>query len=85
MYTKRGFVRVKYPETKNETPKDDSGASAAMMSDMMNINMPLLMGFMAYSLASGLALYFLVSNIFTHSAHPENMAVLARSCSLLWC
>ena len=23
-YTKRGFVRVKYPETKNETPKDDS-------------------------------------------------------------
>ena len=32
---------------------------------MMNIYMPLLMGFMAYSLASGLALYFLVSNIFT--------------------
>ena len=31
----------------------------------MNIYMPLLMGFMAYSLASGLALYFLVSNIFT--------------------
>ena len=52
--------------TQPEAPKDDkSGASAAMMTDMMNIYMPLLMGFMAYSLASGLALYFLVSNIFT--------------------
>ena len=53
--------------TQPETPKseDGSGASAAMMSGMMNIYMPLLMGFMAYSLASGLALYFLVSNIFT--------------------
>ncbi len=53
--------------TQPETPKNDdgSGASAAMMSGMMNIYMPLLMGFMAYSLASGLALYFLVSNIFT--------------------
>ena len=53
--------------TQPETPKSDdgSGASAAMMTGMMNIYMPLLMGFMAYSLASGLALYFLVSNIFT--------------------
>lgn len=51
--------------TQPETPKDDGGASAAMMSGMMNIYMPLLMGFMAYSLASGLALYFLISNIFT--------------------
>lgn len=52
--------------TQPETPKDDKGgASAAMMTGMMNIYMPLLMGFMAYSLASGLALYFLVSNIFT--------------------
>lgn len=53
--------------TQPDTPKDDSGsgASTAMMSGMMNIYMPLLMGFMAYSLASGLALYFLISNIFT--------------------
>ena len=42
-----------------------SGGSGAMMSGMMNIYMPLLMGFMAYSLASGLALYFLISNLFT--------------------
>lgn len=38
---------------------------AGMMSGMMNIYMPLLMGWMAWSLASGLALYFLISNIFT--------------------
>ena len=51
-----------------------------MMTGMMNIYMPLLMGFMAYSLASGLALYFLVSNIFTivqyaalGTLHPENL------------
>lgn len=41
------------------------GGNTAMMSGMMNIYMPLLMGFMAYSLASGLALYFLISNLFT--------------------
>ena len=35
------------------------------MSGMMNIYMPLLMGWFAYSFASGLALYFLVSNIVT--------------------
>ncbi len=52
--------------TQPETPQDDKGgAGTAMMTGMMNIYMPLLMGFMAYSLASGLALYFLVSNIFT--------------------
>lgn len=51
--------------TQPETPQSEGGASTAMMTGMMNIYMPLLMGFMAYSLASGLALYFLVSNIFT--------------------
>jgi len=33
------------------------------MSGMMNIYMPLLMGWFAFSFASGLALYFVVSNI----------------------
>lgn len=51
--------------TQPATPQGEGGGSAAMMTGMMNIYMPLLMGFMAYSLASGLALYFLVSNIFT--------------------
>jgi len=35
------------------------------MTGMMNIYMPLLMGWFAYSFASGLALYFLVTNIVT--------------------
>jgi len=43
------------------TGENDQGA---MISKSMNIYMPLLMGFMAYSLASGLALYFLASNVF---------------------
>lgn len=51
--------------TQPATPQGEGGASTAMMTGMMNIYMPLLMGFMAYSLASGLALYFLISNIFT--------------------
>ena len=34
-----------------------------MMTNMMNVYMPLLMGYLAYTLASGLALYFFMSNI----------------------
>ena len=52
--------------TQNQTPSGgDKGRSEMMMSGMMNIYMPLLMGYMSYTLASGLALYFLISNIFT--------------------
>jgi YidC/Oxa1 family membrane protein insertase len=36
---------------------------AAMMGKMMNIYMPFLMGYLALTLASGLSLYFLVSNV----------------------
>lgn len=42
-----------------------SDAQANQMTGMMNIYMPLLMGWFAYSLASGLALYFLASNLFS--------------------
>ncbi len=45
-------------------PPTQSNDQAAMIGKSMNIYMPVLMGFMAYSLASGLALYFLTSNIF---------------------
>lgn len=38
-------------------------AQAAQATGMMNIYMPLLMGWFAYSLSSGLALYFAVSNV----------------------
>jgi len=44
-------------------PSADSQSN--QMSGMMNIYMPLLMGWFAYSLASGLALYFLASNLFS--------------------
>jgi YidC/Oxa1 family membrane protein insertase len=33
------------------------------MGKMMNLYMPILMGWIAYSLASGLALYFIISNV----------------------
>jgi YidC/Oxa1 family membrane protein insertase len=36
---------------------------SAQMTKMMSIYMPLLMGYLAYTLASGLALYFVISNI----------------------
>jgi YidC/Oxa1 family membrane protein insertase len=42
-------------------PKDQS----AMMSNMMNLYMPFLMGYMGLTLASGLSLYFIVSNLFS--------------------
>ena len=40
-----------------------AGDQAAMMSNMMNLYMPFLMGYLAYTLASGLALYFVTSNL----------------------
>jgi YidC/Oxa1 family membrane protein insertase len=40
-----------------------AGGQGAQMTQMMGIYMPLLMGWLAYSYASGLALYFVVSNI----------------------
>ncbi|MRS03060.1 YidC/Oxa1 family membrane protein insertase [bacterium] len=43
------------------TPGD--GGQGAMMSNMMNIYMPLLMGWLAWTLSSGLALYFVVQNV----------------------
>lgn len=39
------------------------GDQTAMMSSMMTIYMPFLMGYLALTLASGLALYFFVSNV----------------------
>ncbi len=45
------------PNTSN--PKDQS----AMMTGMMNIYMPFLMGYMGLTLASGLSVYFIAGNI----------------------
>jgi YidC/Oxa1 family membrane protein insertase len=51
-------------QSKLMTPPS-SDQQSKQMSGMMNIYMPLLMGWFAYSFASGLALYFLVSNVVT--------------------
>lgn len=39
------------------------GDQGAMMGNMMNIYMPFLMGYLAYTLAAGLSLYFVTSNL----------------------
>lgn len=51
-----------YLQTKITTPttSDQQGAG---MSQMMSIYMPLLLGWFAYSFASGLAIYFVTSNL----------------------
>ena len=46
-----------------QPPSSGSGDQAAMMGNMMNIYMPFLMGYLAYTLASGLSLYFVASNL----------------------
>jgi YidC/Oxa1 family membrane protein insertase len=54
-----------YVQSKLMTPPSAGGAGdqTAMMSNMMNLYMPFLMGYLALTLASGLSLYFLVSNL----------------------
>lgn len=44
-------------------PSSNPGDQSAQMSKMMNLYMPFMMGMIAYSLASGLAIYFLASNV----------------------
>jgi YidC/Oxa1 family membrane protein insertase len=56
-------VITSYVQTKLTMPPPDPTNQNAMMSNMMNIYMPLLMGYLAYTLSSGLALYFVVSNL----------------------
>jgi YidC/Oxa1 family membrane protein insertase len=45
------------------TPSADP--QSQQMTGMMNLYMPILMGWFAYSFASGLALYFVTSNVIT--------------------
>lgn len=56
-------VLTTYLQSKLMTPAATPGAQGAQMSKMMNLYMPILMGWIAYSLSSGLALYFIVSNV----------------------
>ncbi len=53
-----------YLQTKLMTPTSSgSGDQGAQMTRAMGLYMPLFMGWLAYSFSSGLALYFVVSNI----------------------
>ncbi len=54
-----------YLQSKMMTPVStgDAGGQSAMIGNMMNIYMPFLMGYLALTLASGLSLYFVVSNL----------------------
>src|SRR3990172_1748926 len=53
-----------YFQTKMMTPSSGGGnEQGAQMSKMMNIYMPLLMGYISYIYSAGLALYFVTSNL----------------------
>jgi YidC/Oxa1 family membrane protein insertase len=53
------YVQSKLLTPASANPKDQT----AMMGNMMNLYMPFLMGYMGLTLASGLSLYFIVSNL----------------------
>lgn len=52
-----------YLQSKLMTPPSTPGDQSAQMSQMMNIYMPLFMGYLALTFASGLALYFIATNV----------------------
>jgi YidC/Oxa1 family membrane protein insertase len=56
-------VVTTYLQSKLMTPAANPGDQGAQMSKMMNLYMPILMGWISLTLSSGLALYFIVSNI----------------------
>jgi YidC/Oxa1 family membrane protein insertase len=57
-------VVTTYLQSKLMTPPPTNpGDQGAQMSKMMNLYMPILMGWISYTLSSGLALYFIVSNV----------------------
>jgi YidC/Oxa1 family membrane protein insertase len=50
-------------QSKLMTPPSTTGDQGAGMTRAMNLYMPLFMGYLAYSFPSGLALYFVASNL----------------------
>ena len=58
-------VITTYISSKIIAPPQQPGANdqGAMMTKMMNLYMPILMGWLAYTLSSGLALYFVITNL----------------------
>jgi YidC/Oxa1 family membrane protein insertase len=53
------YIQSKLMQPPQTNPQDQTAA----MSGMMTIYIPFLMGYISYTLASGLALYFIVSNV----------------------
>jgi len=58
-------VITTFLQSKLMTPPSQPGEQGAQMTQAMNLYMPLLMGYLAYSFASGLALYFITTNLVT--------------------
>ena len=56
-------VITSYLQTKLMTPASATPDQGAQMSRAMNLYMPLFMGYLAYTFSSGLALYFVTSNL----------------------
>ena len=54
-----------YLQSKLMTPPTQGSDQSGQMGKMMNLYMPLLMGWLALTFASGLALYFVTSNLVT--------------------
>jgi YidC/Oxa1 family membrane protein insertase len=52
-----------YMQSKLMTPPAQPGEQGAQMAQAMNLYMPFFMGYLAYSFASGLAIYFVTSNV----------------------
>ena len=58
-------VVTTYLQGKMMAPPASPGDQSAQMTQMMNLYMPLFMGYLAFSFASGLSLYFIISNLFS--------------------
>jgi len=58
-------VVTSYLQTKLMSPSSSGNDQSAQMTRAMNLYMPVFMGWLAYSFSSGLALYFVVSNLAT--------------------
>ena len=56
-------VITTYLQSKLMTPTANPGEQGAQMTQAMNLYMPFFMGYLAYTFSSGLALYFVASNM----------------------
>ncbi|OQY88081.1 MAG: hypothetical protein B6D39_11705 [Anaerolineae bacterium UTCFX2] len=56
-------VATTYLQSRLMTPPSQPGEQGAQMTQAMNLYMPLFMGYLALTFASGLSLYFITSNV----------------------